>query len=327
MSATQNTDWTITLVNGRPDQDLLRRITALAAEAEDSDGNPPLSDQTIVELRTGEASEGLMVVTAWLCDDDGAVSGELVGVAVAVSTGDPSPGTLELVVHPEYRNDGIGAALLASLDARSPLEAMQAWSHGNHAAASRLAQRHGFVPIRELWRMRLMHDAGLPAAEMPPGYRLRRFVPGQDEEAWLAANAAAFVDHAEQGSMTRADLLARMDEDWFDPEGFLIAEAGDGSIAGFHWTKVHPPLKDSATGAHQSLGEVYVVGVVPAAQGTGLGRALTIAGIEHLRSRGLQAVMLYVDADNTAAVGLYNKLGFTRWDVDVMYAHGTTTAG
>ena len=94
MSATQNTDWTITLVNGRPDQDLLRRITALAAEAEDSDGNPPLSDQTIVELRTGEASEGLMVVTAWLCDDDGAVSGELVGVAVAVSTGDPSPGAL-----------------------------------------------------------------------------------------------------------------------------------------------------------------------------------------------------------------------------------------
>lgn len=327
MSATQNTDWTITLATGRPDQNLLQRITSLAAEAEDSDGNPPLSDQTIVELRTGESAEGLMVVTAWLCDDDGAASGELVGVAVAVTTGDGSPGTLELVVHPEYRSDGIGAALAATLDARSPLNAMQAWSHGNHAAASRLAQRHGLVSVRELWRMRLMHDAGLPSAGMPAGYRLRTFVPGQDEGPWLAANAAAFADHAEQGGMTEADLRARMEEDWFDPEGFLIAEAADGSIAGFHWTKVHPPLKDSATGAQQSLGEVYVVGVIPAAQGTGLGRALTVAGIEYLRSRGLKAVMLYVDADNTAAVGLYNKLGFTRWDVDVMYAHGPAAAG
>ena len=31
--------------------------------------------------------------------------------------------------------------------------------------------------------------------------------------------------------------------------------------------------------------------------------------------------MLYVDADNEPAVRLYRSLGFTRWDVDTMYAH------
>jgi mycothiol synthase len=67
---------------------------------------------------------------------------------------------------------------------------------------------------------------------------------------------------------------------------------------------------------------VYVVGVTPEAQGRGLGKALTVAGIEYLHRRGLQAIMLYVDADNTAAVALYRRLGFTRWDVDVMYAGG-----
>jgi mycothiol synthase len=72
--------------------------------------------------------------------------------------------------------------------------------------------------------------------------------------------------------------------------------------------------------AHEAIGEVYVVGVAPAHQGRGLGRTLTIAGLHHLRSVGLTQAMLYVDADNEAAVRTYTRLGFTRWDVDVQYS-------
>ena len=154
-----------------------------------------------------------------------------------------------------------------------------------------------------------------PDAALPDGVTLRAFVPGQDEEAWLAANKAAFAHHPEQGSMTRRDLDARMAEDWFDPAGFLLAvDAVRTASSGSTGPRCIPGMAPTPRS-----GEVYVVGVTPEAQGTGLGKALTVAGIKHLQDQGLHAVMLYADADNAPAVALYRRLGFTRWDVDVMY--------
>jgi mycothiol synthase len=104
----------------------------------------------------------------------------------------------------------------------------------------------------------------------------------------------------------------RMAEPWFDPAGFLLAvRERDGQLVGFHWTKIH---------RDPDLGEVYVLGVDPSAHGLGLGTALTLAGLRHLRERELDRAMLYVDESNRAAVALYTKLGFERYSVDVMFA-------
>lgn len=140
--------------------------------------------------------------------------------------------------------------------------------------------------------------------------RIRTFRPGEDEEVWLKLNARAFAEHPEQGRMTRADLERRMAQPWFDPEGFFVAER-DGRMVAFHWTKVHatePPV-----------GEVYVVGVDPDAQGLGLGRVLTLAGLHYLQDQALASVVLYVEASNAAAIALYSRLGFVHTDTDIMY--------
>ena len=325
MSEDPQTAWPVVETRGTPEPSALAEIRELANAAQESDGNPPLSEQTLVELRSADADPDRLAVFTTYADDGGTDTGRwLAGVAVLVSGSAQDPGVLELVVHPNYRNQGVGAALAAAVqkaaDGAGPGAANgapSAWSHGNHEAAAALAARFGYRPVRDLWKMRLSRSAAeeLPQAELPEGVTLRAFEPGRDEQAWLDVNAAAFAHHPEQGSMTLADLQARMEEDWFDPAGFLLAVDGEGKILGFHWTKVHP-----GTAGHPAIGEVYVVGISPDAQGRGLGKALTIAGISHLHRAGLDAVMLYVDADNTAAVALYRRLGFVRWDQDVMYA-------
>jgi mycothiol synthase len=318
MSPAHPENWPVLVTKGAADEQLLKDVKALVAAAEESDGNPPLSEQTLVTLRpAGAAEHSLLTLALYNADEksDPATGQDLAGVAVVVEEPDGT-GVLEVAVHPSYRNQGVADRLVGELRTIRGFAGLKAWSHGNHEAAAELAARYGYRPVRELWKMRLTTSAAqLPDAAPPDGVTLRAFVPGQDEEAWLAANRAAFAHHPEQGNMTRADLDARMAEPWFDPAGFLLAVDSGGALRGFHWTKVHP-----RHGGHPAIGEVYVVGVTPEAQGTGLGKALTIAGITYLQKHGLHAVMLYVDADNIPAVALYRRLGFTRWDMDVMYA-------
>lgn len=284
----------------------IAEVLGLVEAATEADGIRPLNEHVMLHMRYG----GDPQARSLLLYDDAA----LAGYAHVDPTDEVEGPSTELVIHPAHRHRGHGAHLLRSVleltDGR-----LRLWAHGGHAGAEALAARFGFERVRSLWQMRRSLFAPLDPEILPDGVRLRTFVPGEDEEAWLKVNAAAFAHHPEQGAWTMDDLLRREQEPWFDPEGFFLAFRGD-KLAGFHWTKIH----GSSEHGHEPLGEVYVVGVDPSQQGTGLGRTLTLTGLSHLRTRGLAQAMLYVDEANTAAIRLYESLGFARWDVDVMYA-------
>jgi mycothiol synthase len=244
----------------------------------------PLDEATSLRLK----HHGLADSALWL-------SGDL-GFALA------HRGAVDLAVTPVARGRGVGGQLAGTaFDGRAPVTA---WSHGDHPAAARLAARHHLRRARELWVMRRQASEPLAEPRVPDGITVRGY-RDQDRDEVLRVNAAAFAHHPEQGSMDADELEERMAEDWFDPAGLLVADSGAG-LRGFHWTKRHDA----------GLGEVYVVAVDPAAQGQGLGRVLTLAGLHHLVGLGVSEVLLYVESDNAAAVRLYGGLGFTHAAAD-----------
>jgi mycothiol synthase len=287
------------------------QVLELAEAARQIDGVSPLSEHALLRVRHGSVERARALV---LTADD-----TVAGYAY-LDTGESEAADLsgELVVHPSYRRRGFGTALVTRLIESADGYGLRLWAHGDLPAAAALARSAGFTRVRALWQMRMAANdpaAAVSSPVFPPGVVVRTFRPGEDEEAWLRVNQRAFAHHPEQGSWTRQDLELREAEPWFDQDGFFLAER-DGRVIGFHWTKVHP-----AEGDAPPIGEVYVVGVDPGQQGGGLGRALTLTGIAHLRDRGLGQVMLYVDEDNTPAVAMYSSLGFSRWHADVMYRH------
>jgi mycothiol synthase len=288
-------------------------VELISTAAEAVDGVSPLDDQVRSELAYGAGPDSHHLLARV------AGAGDLVAYAHVVH--DAAGVSGHLVVRPDHRRRHIGRTMLDSLLARLPRPpvrphaTLRLWAHGNTEGARALAAARGLRPARELWQMRRDLDQPIPHPTYPADVHLRTFEPGHDDEHWIALNAKAFAAHPEQGRLSLDDLRHRMAEPWFDPAGFFVVERA-GRLVGSHWTKVHPAEEDG----DRPIGEVYAVGVDPDAQGVGLGKALTLTGLEHLRAEGLAEAMLYVDADNTAATALYQRLGFGTSRIDVMYA-------
>jgi len=276
-------------------------VRRIAEACDRSDGVITLNEQACLQLK----HRGLRDAALWLADD---------GFALLHGQ------VLDLAVHPDARGAGVGTALARA--ALAATDRIEAWSHADHPGAARIAARFGIPRERELRIMSRPTSLPLGEAVVPPGVRVRTFLPS-DEEALLEVNAAAFAHHPEQGHMTSADFAERVAEEWFDPAGLFLAvpEEDDPEmpLLGFHWTKVHrdedPPY-----------GEVYVVATNPKAAGRGLGTLLTNVGLRHLATQGVDEVILYVDGDNDPAIAVYEGQGFTSVRTEVQY-RGPTNRG
>lgn len=292
------------------------QVVALCEVCEHNDGVAPLNEQALLTLSDGKVHDGIAHVIA-------EVGGRIVAYALLDSSvSDPQAGAssvAQFMVHPQYRRRGFAWQMAGALgfDMRPGADAdraerhragqrISAWSFGNLPSARAWAEKYGADSVRQLLIMR-RPAADVPAPRFDAGFTVRPFTEADMTEV-LEVNALAFSHHPEQGQMNADDVRARMSEDWFDPEGFLVLEH-EGRVIGFHWTKQHSAQR----------GEVYVIGVHPEWAGRGLGRHLLNAGMQHLVQRGVDEIILYVEGDLEHVVRLYRTSGFEIINTDVLY--------
>jgi GNAT superfamily N-acetyltransferase len=115
-------------------------------------------------------------------------------------------------------------------------------------------------------------------------------------ETWQAAYTHVFSDEALAGLSVadRAEMHRRRPP--------LVAEV-DGKIVGF--VSVGPSRDEGAEG------ELYAIYVDPGHWGTGVGRALVVAGEERMRELGYKDALLWVLEDNPRARRFYETAGWT----------------
>src|ERR1700712_2221151 len=189
-------------------------VRRIARASTAHDGSITLNEQVLLQLK----NRGLRDASLWVAT--GSSDGHHDGFAMR--HGD----IVDLAVHPDARGRGAGTALAAEVVADG--RKVEAWSHGDHPAAARIAERFGVARERELKIMRRSLAGPIPEVVLPAGVTIRGFRP-DDEAALLEVNASAFAHHPEQGHMTHEDFRERSTESWFDPDGLLLAVPSEGS--------------------------------------------------------------------------------------------------
>jgi mycothiol synthase len=242
--------------------------------------------------------------------------GSLDGLAFSRPIGDGHVWDIELTVHPRRRGHGLGDALLtAALDTVPAHTGLRVWAYRPGVAQRRLAARHGLGPAMHLLQLRGDTRMGTrPAPPLPGGMRLRTLAPG-DEAGVLATHNAAFTTE----QLSEHQFRTRLARPNMGPDHLVVAETADGAVAGYCW--MASPRPDGEGAGH---GELVLLAVHPDHHGKGLGRTLTVAGMDLLARRGVERCMIYGDASNEPAIRLYRKLGFEPHHIDVALSPGGT---
>lgn len=216
---------------------------------------------------------------------------------------------LDYVVRPDARTAELESAILSWAGARLKAESADRGSQlpfyvsAREGDSARIAaiEKAGFT--REPWGyVHLVRDLTqpIPAHDVPSGFVVRSLAGEREVDAYVAAHRAAFGSANMTADWRRATLL----DPRYAPELDLVAIAPDGTLAGFCVCWITPSING------RRIAQVEPLGILPAHQRRGLGRALLLEGLRRAKALGAAQMEVNAESDNAASRGAYEAVGF-----------------
>lgn len=211
-------------------------------------------------------------------------------------------------VEPSWRHRGVGSMLLDHVRGylkSKEMEEVQTAVPDVCPEEASFYRRRGFEVQRHFHFMERGLGDAVPDAPLPDGYSWTN-LSADKVDRWVRIQNSVFSEHWGSREITPQEFQTWMKEPSFDPTGFW-GVAFAGRIIGIDNNEVD---EEYVKYSGMKRGMLWVIGVEKAHRRQGIGRALTVRGLNWCREKGMETAALYVDSENTPALTLYRRLGF-----------------
>ena len=219
----------------------------------------------------------------------------------------------DLTVHPAHRRRGHGSRLVGAgmrIVHERGLRELRLYVPEYLEPSVAFATSRGFRRVSSYWLFRLRHDAVLAPAEFGDAVAVGPFAFA-DTGTLVTLMNELFADHPTPVEWSEETIRSRVGATTFDPGDILLVRPrwsgggpDDERPVAFCQVRVTPD--DDGT----LVGEVALIGTLPAWRHRGLGGQLLRWGVARCRAKGATTVELSVEAENERALGLYRAAGF-----------------
>ncbi len=287
-----------------PTQDLPRLLSLVAeVEAADRTGMPGRESISHQLIEPGHDPQG----DGWVVEKP-ANPAELIGWAAIEVSPETHTTNGNILVHPDWRRQGIGGKLVTRLiDRAGELQAsvLRGYAGVGHAPAASFLQNNGFAAQGAYTELRLPAATRLPPVIWPFGYSMRPYAEVQDLATLTQAMNVSYIPLWGHPPVSEQEMAAWLPG--FNQQGLFLVFSEKGRVVGI--SRAEPsPERTAKNGA--PTGYIDAPGVVPQHRRLDLYRALVLTGIRWLYAQGQTIIEMESWGDKLEVLKMYRELGF-----------------